>query len=87
MIFSNSLLLNVLLNMFPILFALFRVAPKNPRRNVNDKNGMPQQATMKKRESQLPYRVLHLVAKVGLPAFYILFCIIFFVYGILNTEW
>ena len=42
---------------------------------------------MKKRGAGNAYKVLQLVAKVGLPAFYVLFCIIFFFYGMLNTGW
>ena len=67
--------------------ALFRVSPTNPKRNGSDRNVIPRQATMKKRGAGNAYKVLQLVAKVGLPAFYVLFCIIFFFYGMLNTGW
>ena len=53
---------------------------------AGDMTGTPQQATMKNNEIRYAYKILDLVAKLGLPAFYILFCIIFFLYGILNNR-
>ena len=56
------------------------------RIKAGDMTGTPQQATVKKNEIRYAYKILDLVAKLGLPTFYILFCIIFFLYGILNNR-
>ena len=55
------------------------------RIKAGDMTGTPQQATVKKNEIRYAYKILDLVAKLGLPTFYILFCIIFFLYGIWNN--
>ena len=65
------------------IFALFRVSQNNPKR-VDIENRMSDETTIKRKRGgdQQTYWTLQLVATAILPVIYILFCAIFFIYGI-----
>jgi len=62
---------------------LFRVSQNNPKR-VDIENRMSDETTIKRKRGgdQQTYWTLQLVATAILPVIYILFCAIFFIYGI-----
>ena len=60
---------------------LFRVSPTNPK---NKENGLQSMRGPGTGSNEKLLSMMRLVTKVGLPAFYILFCICFFVYGMLQ---
>ena len=61
---------------------IFRVSPTNPKNKENGLQSMGGHGSGDNNDRLLS--LMRLVTKVGLPAFYILFCICFFVYGMLQ---
>ena len=60
---------------------LFRVSPTNPGKK--DKDNSTMSGYRRGRENDKLLGMMKLLIRIGLPAFYILFCISFFLYGMI----
>ena len=65
---------------------LFRVSPTN--QGIKDKENSTMNGIHKRNgENEKLLSIMRLFTKSALPAFYILFCIAFFLYGMVTTGW
>ena len=60
---------------------LFRVSPTNPGKK--DKENSTMSGYRRGGENEKLLGIMKLLTRIGLPAFYILFCIAFFLYGMI----
>ena len=64
---------------------IFRVSPKNP--GIGDKNNSSiNRIHREEREDDKILSILRLLTRTALPGFYILFCISFFLYGVIKSN-
>ena len=64
---------------------LFRVSPTNPGKKDKDNSSM-NGIHRRDRENEKLLSIMRLLTRVALPAFYILFCIVFFLYGMVTSS-
>ena len=65
---------------------IFRVSPKNPGIGDDKNNSSMNRIHREERENEKNMNILRLLTRTALPGFYILFCISFFLYGVIKSN-